>query len=84
MVHRIAGHSVAESQAAPPTRRAKASFEPVFFVHSLDSVRTTVGAHGGAMEPREKEWSFNGAAVCDGVDPEGNVIQVREVGRSEP
>jgi hypothetical protein len=25
-----------------------------------------------------KEWEFDGWRVCDGVDPEGNVIQVRE------
>ena len=82
VVHRIPDHSVAESQAAgPPTRRATAAFKPVFFVHSLGSVRTTVGAHGGTMEPRDKEWSFNGAVVCDAVDPEGNVIQFREMGR---
>jgi hypothetical protein len=30
------------------------------------------------MEPMEQEWSFNGVAVCDGLDPEGNVIQFRE------
>jgi len=27
------------------------------------------------MEPAEQEWSFNGITVCDGLDPEGNVIQ---------
>lgn len=30
---------------------------------------------------RDKEWSFNGVAVCDGADPEGNVVQFREIGR---
>jgi len=35
-------------------------------------------ALGGTMEPRDKEWSFNGVSVCDAVDPEGNVIQFRE------
>ena len=33
------------------------------------------------MEPRDREWSFNGVAVCDAVDPEGNVIQFREIGQ---
>jgi predicted enzyme related to lactoylglutathione lyase len=79
VVHRIPGHSVAARQAGPPPRRAKAAFKPVFFVHSLDGVRTTVSAHGGTMEPRDKEWSFNGVVVCDAVDPEGNVIQFREM-----
>ena len=30
------------------------------------------------MEPVDREWSFNGVAVCDGLDPVGNVIQFRE------
>jgi catechol 2,3-dioxygenase-like lactoylglutathione lyase family enzyme len=83
VVHRISVHGPTAIQAAePPDRRAKAAFKPVFFVHSLENVRTMVGAHGGAMEPRDKEWSFNGVAVCDAVDPEGNVIQFREMERS--
>ena len=61
--------------------KRRAAFKPVFFVYSLGSVRATVDAHGGTMEPQDKEWSFNGASVCDGADPEGNVIQFRELGR---
>lgn len=79
VVHRIPAHLAATLQAEPPTRRAAAAIKPVFFVHSLASVRTTVGAHGGSMEPRDKEWSFNGIPVCDAMDPEGNVIQFREM-----
>ena len=80
VVHRIPDHSATAMQAEdPPARRAKAAFKPVFFVPSLAKVRTMVSAHGGTMEPRDKEWSFNGVAVCDAVDPEGNVIQFREM-----
>jgi extradiol dioxygenase family protein len=82
VVHRIPGHASTTSEAAePPVRRAMAAFKPVFFVHNLATVRTIAHAHGGAMEPREKEWSFNGILVCDALDPEGNVIQFRETGR---
>ena len=82
VVHRIPDHgATAIPPAEPPTRRATAAFKPVFFVRSLEGVRTIVSTHGGAMEPRDKEWSFNGVAVCDAVDPEGNVIQFRERGR---
>jgi hypothetical protein len=31
--------------------------------------------------PAEQEWSFQGSTVCDGFDPEGNVIQFREQAR---
>ena len=81
VVHRSAGQPVTAAQPAEPsTRRALAAFKPVFFVQSLERVRTLVSAHGGIMEPRDKEWSFDGVAVCDAVDPEGNVIQFREMG----
>ncbi len=82
VVHRIPGHSAAATQPAEPlTRRAKAAFKPVFFVPSLESVRTMASPLGGTMEPRDNEWSFNGVSVCDAVDPEGNVIQFRETVR---
>ena len=81
IVHRIPDQAAAAMPPAePPTRRATAAFKPVFFVRSLEGVRTIVSTHGGAMEPRDKEWSFNGVSVCDAVDPEGNVIQFREMG----
>jgi catechol 2,3-dioxygenase-like lactoylglutathione lyase family enzyme len=85
VVHRIPRHSpVATGLAEPPVRRATAAFKPVFFVDSLASVRSLAHAQGGAMEPPEKEWSFNGILVCDALDPEGNVIQFRETGRRHP
>jgi hypothetical protein len=30
------------------------------------------------LNPTDKEWRFQGFKVCDGLDPEGNVIQFRE------
>ena len=84
VVHRIPGQAAAPTDAAAPlVRRATAAFKPVFFVHDLARVRSLAHTHGGAMEPQEKEWSFNGILVCDALDPEGNVIQFRQTaGRS--
>src|SRR4029453_18921127 len=79
VVHRIPRHAAAAlDTSTPPVRRAAAAYKPVFFVQSLANVRAIANAHGGAMEPSDKEWSFNGVAVCDAVDPEGNVVQFRE------
>jgi catechol 2,3-dioxygenase-like lactoylglutathione lyase family enzyme len=79
VVHKIPGDRAATIElAVPPVRRATAAFKPVFFVPSIARVRVVAEAHGGVMEPAEKEWSFNGVTVCDGLDPEGNVIQFRE------
>ena len=80
VVHRIPPHRAPTADiASPPARRASAPFNPVFFVPSLASIRVVAEAHGGYMEPTDKEWSFNGVLVCDGLDPEGNVIQFREM-----
>ena len=79
VVHRITGAGpAADDIAAPPARRATAAFKPVFFVPSISRLREVAETHGGVMEPVDREWSFNGVAVCDGLDPEGNVIQFRE------
>ena len=66
----------------PPARRARAAVKLVFFIPSLDDVRASVEAGGGVMNPVDTEWSFQGFTVCDGLDPEGNVIQFRSLTRA--
>ena len=79
VVHRLFDGGVTEGDVnAPPACRVTAAFKPVFFVPSIFRLREVAEAHGGAMEPADQEWSFNGVTVCDGLDPEGNVIQFRE------
>jgi catechol 2,3-dioxygenase-like lactoylglutathione lyase family enzyme len=79
VVHRIPGDRAATVEiAVPPVRRASAAFKPVFFIPSIAKIRVVAEPYGGVMEPKEKEWSFNGVTVCDALDPEGNVIQFRE------
>ena len=79
VVHRITGAgSPAGDITDPPARRAAAAFKPVFFVPDLSRLRGVVQTHGGVMDAAERAWSFNGVAVCDALDPEGNVIQFRE------
>jgi catechol 2,3-dioxygenase-like lactoylglutathione lyase family enzyme len=79
VVHRIPeGRAGSRAIAAPPVRRAEAAYKPVFFVPSLGTARDLASSHGGMVEPVDREWTFNGVTVCDGVDPEGNVIQFRE------
>src|SRR5262245_23569441 len=80
VVHRITdgGSTATRDIAAAPARRRTSAFKPVFFVPSISRLRGVAEMHGGFMEPADREWSFNGVAVCDGLDPEGNVIQFRE------
>ena len=76
-------HDVASSITlnVPPTRRANVAVKLVFFVTSIASVRASADACGGTLNPRDSEWEFCGVRVCDGLDPEGNVIQFRELGK---
>jgi catechol 2,3-dioxygenase-like lactoylglutathione lyase family enzyme len=64
--------------AVPPAGRANTAVKLVFFVPSIAMVRASTPALGGVLHGAGKEWLFNGQKVCDGMDPEGNIIQVRE------
>src|SRR5262249_36768938 len=78
VIHRAFGDEPATSPAvAPANRRSGAAFKTVFVVPNLAGARTLVESSGGVLDPVDREWSFDGAAVCDAVDPEGNVVQLR-------
>ncbi|XHS76506.1 VOC family protein [Burkholderiaceae bacterium UC74_6] len=47
-------------------------------VRSVAEARTMAAALGGSIKDTRHEWSARGFRACDGHDPEGNVIQVRE------
>ena len=47
-------------------------------VESIGTARAVALKHGGGIKPPEHEWEARGFRACDGHDPEGNVIQVRE------
>ncbi len=64
--------------STPPARRENTAFKLSFAVDSLAEARAAATAAGGELDPPEKEWDFQGLRVCDGCDPEGNLIQVRE------
>jgi predicted enzyme related to lactoylglutathione lyase len=81
VVLRIPSHIASTIQiAVPAVRRANAAVKLVFFVPRIADVRAAAEARGGVLNGAETEWLFNGWKVCDGLDPEGNVIQFRERG----
>ena len=49
-----------------------------FPVPSIAGARAVAATLGGAIGPPAKEWGARGFRACDGNDPEGNVLQVRE------
>jgi predicted enzyme related to lactoylglutathione lyase len=62
----------------PPQRRENTAVKLVFLVGSITAARQLAPSHGGQINPPEREWLFQGSRVCDGHDPEGNVVQFRE------
>lgn len=64
----------------PPKRREDTAIKLVFATQDIASARSRAVELGGSMNPVEREWEFEGATVCDGHDPEGNVFQLRQEG----
>ena len=67
--------------ASPPERRTKTPIKLFFTVESLAGVRAGAAALGGELNAPEQEWEWLGWRICDGHDPEGNVVQFRERAR---
>jgi hypothetical protein len=63
---------------SPPVRREDTPIKLVFPVASIQEARNMAAQYGGELDSVEHEWEFQGQKVCDGYDPEGNVLQVRE------
>lgn len=61
----------------PPVRREDVPVKLVFAVGDIIVARNSAAERGGAVNPVNREWAFEGIKVCDGYDPEGNVFQLR-------
>ncbi|MGH2851473.1 MAG: glyoxalase/bleomycin resistance/dioxygenase family protein [Solirubrobacteraceae bacterium] len=64
--------------ADPPQRREQAAVKLVFDVESLDEHESLVAASGGHVDSADAAWEFQGFRHLDCLDPEANVIQLRE------
>ena len=64
--------------ASPPVRREETPIKLVFCVASLAAARAAAARLGGALDAVDREWHHDGFRICDGHDPEGNVVQWRE------
>jgi|ERR1700712_1640195 len=69
---------------SPPARRTNVAAKLIFPVASIAEARAKAPSLGGELDPPNKEFEARGFRACDGHDPEGNVVQFREIaGRSE-
>jgi predicted enzyme related to lactoylglutathione lyase len=64
----------------PPRRRTDAPVKLVFAVRSIAETRARAAELGGQVDPLDTQWEFRGSLRCDAIDPEGNVIQLRQFG----
>ena len=61
---------------SPPKRREHSALKFFFTVDSLADARTAAAKLGG--EVRGETWDGPGFVACNAIDPEGNVVQLRE------
>jgi predicted enzyme related to lactoylglutathione lyase len=77
LVHQIPPQIAAEIIITlPPQRREDTALKFFFTVPSLAEARAVAHKLGGAVF--HEKWSGPGFTVCNAMDPEGNVFQLRE------
>ena len=76
VLHAIRGEPVVED---PPQPREDTYIKPFFVVASLAETRKKAAAYGGKLKPADKEWEARGFRASEAIDPDGNVIQFREI-----
>jgi hypothetical protein len=47
--------------------------------HGFSSIWAAAKATGGHLKPLKQAWRFRGFVVLDGWDPEGNIVQFKQV-----
>jgi predicted enzyme related to lactoylglutathione lyase len=62
----------------PPERRDDTAVRLVFDVPGIAAARVRAAQLGGEVDPADTIWEFGAFRVCDGHDPEGNPVQLRE------
>lgn len=63
--------------ADPPAVREETPVKLSFAVADFEAARHAADAGGGHLKPAEAAWAWRGCLHLDGVDPEGNVFQLR-------
>lgn len=63
---------------SPPVPREDTPIKVSFLVPSIEACRSVVVGAGGTLKPPEAAWVWRAQVHLDGVDPEGNVFQLRQ------
>jgi predicted enzyme related to lactoylglutathione lyase len=83
--HEVVVHAISKAYAnsieiaSPPVPRDETPMKPTFVVEDLEVVRSAAKATGGFLKPLKQAWKFRGFVVLDGWDPEGNIVQFKQL-----
>jgi len=83
--HQVVVHAISKAyaksieNASPPVPRDETPMKPTFVVEELEVVRSAAKATGGFLKPLKQAWKFRGFVVLDGWDPEGNIVQFKQL-----
>lgn len=78
-------HGVPEQLSAPavagtaPVPREDTAIKPFFVVQSLAKARDMAPLLGGYVFPPDREFASRRFRACNACDPEGNIVQFREL-----
>jgi predicted enzyme related to lactoylglutathione lyase len=75
VIHALSGEA---NPGTPPRVRHDSYIKVCLPVENIALVRSKAATLGGGLLPPEDEWEGRGFRACDGHDPEGNVLQVRQ------
>ena len=70
--------AAAIERRSPPVPLEDTPIKASFLVPSIEARRGAVTGAGGTLMPPEAAWTWRGQVHLDGVDPEGNVFQLRQ------
>jgi predicted enzyme related to lactoylglutathione lyase len=65
--------------SAPAAARSETPVKLVFLVASIERTADEINRTGGRVDRGQHRWDFGEYFVQDAVDPEGNIIQLREL-----
>ncbi len=77
VIHAIPAHIASTFEiSSPPAARESQAIKLFFTVPSIAWARTVAQAAGGQVHGQV--WQGQGFSACNAMDPEGNILQVRE------
>ncbi|QNM95181.1 VOC family protein [Chitinimonas koreensis] len=65
--------------STPPYLREETPLKFSFLVRDLEQVQRLAMAAGGGTQPLGAAWHWRGQLHLDGHDPEGNIVQFRQI-----